>query len=99
MYFSTMPRTAMTMRMRPMWRMMSAVRRPPASAGTKRETPACPAAPALPANAGSVTVSHPVFGRNTITNIFGLMAAHEERHGTQISGLMSQSGFPAGVRL
>ena len=53
---------------------------------------------ALPANAGRVTVSHPVFGRNTISNIFGLMAAHEERHGTQIGSLLRHPGFPVGVR-
>lgn len=53
---------------------------------------------ALPAKAGSVTVSHPVFGRNTIPNIFGLMAAHEERHGTQIAGVLRHPGFPSGVR-
>lgn len=44
----------------------------------------------LPANAARVTVSHPVFGRNTIPNIFGLMAAHEERHGLQIGGVVRQ---------
>ncbi len=53
---------------------------------------------ALPAKTGRVTVSHPVFGRNTIANIFGLMAAHEERHGTQIAGVLRQPGFPKGVR-
>lgn len=53
---------------------------------------------ALPANAGRVTVSHPVFGRNTIAAIFGLMAAHEERHGMQIGNLLRQPGFPAGVK-
>lgn len=53
---------------------------------------------ALPANAGRVTVSHPVFGRNTIPNIFGLMAAHEERHGMQIGNVLRQPGFPTGVR-
>ena len=51
----------------------------------------------LPANAWTVTVSHPVFGRNTIANVLGLMSAHEERHGIQMSNLMRQRGFPAGV--
>lgn len=51
---------------------------------------------ALPAKAARVTVSHPVFGRNTIPNIFGLMAAHEERHGMQIADVLRQPGFPAG---
>jgi hypothetical protein len=50
----------------------------------------------LPADAGRVTVSHPVFGRNTIANVFGLMAAHEERHGAQMRELMRQQRFPAG---
>lgn len=49
----------------------------------------------LPARAARVTVSHPVFGRNTIPNIFGLMAAHEERHGTQLSNVLRQAGFPS----
>ena len=53
----------------------------------------------LPANAGRVTVSHPVFGRNTIANVLGLMAAHEERHGAQINGLLRQPGFPSGITL
>ncbi|MFN0169173.1 MAG: DinB family protein [Bryobacteraceae bacterium] len=53
----------------------------------------------LPASAERVTVSHPVFGCNTIANLFGLMAAHEERHGTQIRELVRQPGFPASGRL
>ena len=51
----------------------------------------------LPANAWTVTVSHPVFGRNTIANVLGLMSAHEERHGIQMSNLMRQRAFPTGV--
>jgi uncharacterized damage-inducible protein DinB len=42
----------------------------------------------LPPNAERVTVSHPVFGRNTIANIIRLMSAHEERHGTQMARVM-----------
>ena len=53
----------------------------------------------LPANAWTVTVSHPVFGRNTIANVLGLMSAHEERHGIQMSNLMRQRAFPAGVQV
>lgn len=51
---------------------------------------------ALPANAARVTVSHPVFGRNTIPDILGLMTAHEERHGIQIVRVLRN--IPAEVR-
>ena len=59
------------------------------------QTEACFAG-ALPPNASRVTVSHPVFGCNTIANVFGLMAAHEERHGSQISSLRRNPLFPTG---
>jgi len=62
------------------------------------ETEALLAEP-LPRRAARVTLSHPLLGRNTIANIFGLMAAHEERHGIQISRLLRQPGFPAGRTL
>jgi len=52
---------------------------------------------ALPPSAGRVTVTHPLFGRNTIAKILALMAAHEERHGLQIRGIAGQPGFPAGI--
>jgi len=51
----------------------------------------------LPPNIGRVTMSHPLFGRNTIANILGLLAAHEERHRTQIAGVLRHPAFPSGV--
>ena len=66
-------------------------------AASLAQTEACFAG-TLPTNASRVTVSHPVFGRNTIANVFGLMAAHEERHGSQISSLLRDPAFPAGGR-
>ena len=48
----------------------------------------------LPPNAGQVTISHPVFGRNTIANVLALMAAHEERHGKQMMGVLRHPRFP-----
>ena len=48
----------------------------------------------LPANVGRVTVSHPVLGCNTIANILGLIAAHEQRHGAQIRGVTAHRSFP-----
>jgi uncharacterized damage-inducible protein DinB len=49
----------------------------------------------LPDNAGRVTATHPVFGRNTIAKILALVTAHEERHGTQIGSVLRHRGFPA----
>ena len=48
----------------------------------------------LPPNAAQVTISHPVFGRNTIANVLALMAAHEERHGKQMMGVRRHPKFP-----
>jgi hypothetical protein len=53
----------------------------------------------LPENAGRVTATHPVFGRNTIARTLALLTAHEERHGKQIGGLLRHRGFlVAGAR-
>jgi len=49
----------------------------------------------LPDNAYRVTATHPVFGRNTIDKILALLTAHEQRHGSQIGGLLRHRGFPA----
>jgi len=49
----------------------------------------------LPRGAERVTVSHPIFGRNTIVDVIRLMTAHEQRHRSQITGIIRHSGFPA----
>ena len=63
-------------------------------AASLAETEALFAAP-LPPNASRVTVTHPIFGRNTLAGAIRLMAAHEERHGTQLSGVLRHPAFPA----
>jgi len=48
----------------------------------------------LPANAERVALIHPVFGRNTIPDILGLMTAHERRHQAQMAALLRDPRFP-----
>ena len=66
-------------------------------AASLAETEALFAGP-LPANAYRVTVTHPIFGRNTLAGVIRLMAAHEERHGTQLAGVLRHPRFPATPR-
>lgn len=58
------------------------------------ETKALVAGP-LPRNASKVAVVHPVFGRNTIADILGLMTAHELRHGVQMERILRDPRFPS----
>ena len=48
----------------------------------------------VPANLGSMSVSHPLLGNNTVAQIFGLMCAHEERHRAQIEKISRLAHFP-----
>ncbi|MEQ1884319.1 MAG: DinB family protein [Bryobacteraceae bacterium] len=49
----------------------------------------------LPPNVSKVAVVHPVFGRNTISDILGLMTAHELRHGIQMEKISRSANFPS----
>jgi len=48
----------------------------------------------LPANIDRMTLSHPVIGTNNIGQIFGVIAAHEERHHGQMRRLIGDPRFP-----
>jgi hypothetical protein len=48
----------------------------------------------LPPNLGKITLSHPILGTNNIAQIFGILAAHEERHHGQIRTLIGNPRFP-----
>lgn len=48
----------------------------------------------LPANLNDITLSHPILGTNNIPQIFGVIAAHEERHHTQMRSVLSNPRFP-----
>ena len=48
----------------------------------------------LPANLNDITLSHPVLGTNNIPQIFGVIAAHEERHHTQMRSVLTSPRFP-----
>jgi DinB superfamily len=48
----------------------------------------------LPANLNDITLSHPILGTNNIPQIFGVIAAHEERHHTQMRSVVANPRFP-----
>ena len=48
----------------------------------------------LPANLDKMTITHPILGTNNIAQIFRIIAAHEERHHTQMRGVMENARFP-----
>jgi hypothetical protein len=48
----------------------------------------------LPANTDRMTLTHPILGTNNIAQIFRIIAAHEERHHTQMRGVLHNSRFP-----
>jgi hypothetical protein len=48
----------------------------------------------LPPNVDRVTLTHPILGTNNIAQIFRIIAAHEERHHTQMRGVLQNSRFP-----
>lgn len=45
----------------------------------------------LPESLDSVAISHPLLGRNSVGDIFGLMGAHEQRHLDQIARIRAQT--------
>lgn len=48
----------------------------------------------LPANLGTITLSHPILGTNTITQLFRIITAHEERHHGQMRSVLENARFP-----
>lgn len=48
----------------------------------------------LPANLSEITLSHPILGTNNIAQIFGIIAAHEERHHNQMRAVTAHPRFP-----
>jgi hypothetical protein len=48
----------------------------------------------MPPNLRKITLSHPVIGTNNIAQIFGIIAAHEERHHGQMRRVMENPRFP-----
>ena len=48
----------------------------------------------LPPNLNNITLSHPILGTNNIPQIFGVIAAHEERHHTQMRTVLDNPRFP-----
>ena len=48
----------------------------------------------LPSNLDRITITHPILGTNNVAQIFRIIAAHEERHHSQIRGVTGHSRFP-----
>ena len=48
----------------------------------------------LPPNFSRMRAEHPILGTNTAAQLLDLMSAHEERHQSQIRGVMNHPGFP-----
>jgi hypothetical protein len=48
----------------------------------------------LPPNLDRMTLSHPVLGTNNIAQIFRIIAAHEQRHHTQMRSILQDPRFP-----
>lgn len=48
----------------------------------------------LPDGLGSMAISHPLLGRNSISDILSLMSAHELRHHDQITRIKAMPAFP-----
>ena len=51
----------------------------------------------LPPNFPRMRAEHPILGTNTAAQLLDLMSAHEERHQTQIRGVMNDARFPPAV--
>jgi hypothetical protein len=49
----------------------------------------------LPPELMNRTLSHPIIGTNNIAQIFGILAAHEERHHGQIRAVLADPRFPS----
>jgi hypothetical protein len=48
----------------------------------------------LPPNLDKMTITHPILGTNNIAQIFRIIAAHEERHHTQMRSVIQNPRFP-----
>jgi hypothetical protein len=48
----------------------------------------------LPPNLDRMTITHPILGTNNIAQIFRIIAAHEERHHTQMRSVIQNPRFP-----
>jgi hypothetical protein len=49
----------------------------------------------VPSNLDKMTLSHPILGSNNITQIFGIITAHEERHHGQMRTVIGNPRFPS----
>ena len=48
----------------------------------------------FPGDPKTMTISHPILGINNVLDIMGIMAAHEERHQTQIQNVLKDPRLP-----
>jgi hypothetical protein len=48
----------------------------------------------LPGDPRKMTISHPILGLNNVLDILGIMAAHEERHQSQIRNVLDDRRLP-----
>lgn len=51
----------------------------------------------FPGDPKAMTISHPILGINNVLDIMGIMAAHEERHQTQIQNVLKDPRLPRAV--